>query len=158
MIVIDDIHSSLPELLEFADQQKYYTFQEANYRSGRKDRYRGLRTLNLCGKFWPLQTSIERALNISLACLFFHKHDAQPGEKGFAHQDTYTTAGVVYLRGGPGCGTVIESQTVEFKTNRLVSYAGSILHNPQGFEHDRLVVTFFSNDVLPAELTQIQSA
>lgn len=150
MVIIDDFFTPFSDLLTFANAQDFYAVEDANRKFGQTHRWKGRRSANLFGRAEPLQTAIEAALNVPLHLLYVHKHPAAPEDEGNWHRDNSTTAGVIYLEGGPGCGTEVGDKLIEFRPNRLISYDGSILHRPQGFTHDRMVITFFSRRSLPS--------
>jgi len=150
VVIIDDFFTPFSDLLTFAHDQDFYEVEEANRKFGQTHRWKGRRSANLCGQATVVQTAIEKALHLPILMLFVHKHPAAPEEEGHWHRDNSVTAGVIYLEGGAGCGTEVGESLIEFRPNRLISYDGKILHRPQGFTHDRMVITFFSRRALPS--------
>ena len=138
MIIIEDFVKHLDEVLEFADSLPYYTCEEVPHAG----RFKGLRTLNVADMS-ELTEDIYDAIGRRPMSLYFHKHDGDPDWEPIVHRDQYDHAGVIYLRGGKGCGTEVDGVVHEYKTGKLIQYNGNDLHRPEGFPIDRLVVTFF---------------
>jgi len=155
MIVIDDFLPFYAGFLQRARTFQYYSAEEINKLKNQNFKWSGKRTLPL-GQAAPLLNSfIENRLGIRLERLFLHKHEALPEVQGVLHVDgDFRTAGVIYLQGADGCGTIVDGKTVSFRENRLIVYDAQLLHAPEGFSADRLVITFFSHDPLPAELNK----
>lgn len=153
MFVIDNFLPFYDDVLIRSKLHKYVNAVEYRALTATQDLFRGERTVNLVNIAGRLQQYIENSLHIRLSLLFIHRHPPLPGITGRMHRDEgFQTAGVIYLKGGPGCGTVVEDKLVDFKENRLITYDAKKLHAPEGFTTDRLVITFFSYDTLPETL------
>lgn len=153
MYIVDDFLPYFEETIKREHLFQFYALEDSNKLFNKNERWRGTRTGNIVMHTPGLTNYIEAKLQISLKNLHFHKHDAMPDVTPRLHRDgDFKTAGVIYLRGGPGCGTEVEERVAEFKENRLVTYSAQLMHRPQGFTHPRMVITFFSLDVLPKNL------
>lgn len=153
MYVIDDFLPFYTKVMERLILFRFFTNEESEqiYRAG--DRWKGTRTGNLVEHMPGLTGYIQASLQIKLRYMHIHRHNAMPDVQGQLHTDgDFRTAGVIYLQGGPGCGTEVDGKLVEYRTNRLVTYNAQLEHRPQGFTHPRMVVTFFSRDPLPDNL------
>ncbi|WP_039018666.1 hypothetical protein [Halocynthiibacter namhaensis] len=153
MIVVDNFLPFFDQILERSTQFPYFTCDEENKRDGTTYSWRGQRTPDVIDDMPVLRQYMEETLCIKLDVFSFHKHEPLPDFMPVLHQDgDYKSAGVIYLKGGPGCGTIVDNTVVDFKENRLVTYDGQLLHRPQGFMTDRLILTFFSHESLPDHL------
>ena len=153
MIVVDNFLPFYDRILERSTQFPYFTCDEENEKDGTAYFWRGTRTPDVINEMPILRKFMENQLGIKLDTFSFHKHEPLPDFMPVLHRDgDYRSAGVIYLKGGPGCGTIVDNTVVDFKENRLVSYDGQLLHRPQGFLTDRLILTFFSRERLPDHL------
>ena len=138
MIVIRDFLDNVNELLDFAETTPYY-----DYTHFTGVVFKGLRTPNLV----ELLPEIVDKINIDTGSkpdkLYLHKHKDLKDFKPIPHVDKCTRSGVIHLKGGRGCGTIVEDKLHEYEFNKLIMYDANLLHQPEGFPEDRLVMTFF---------------
>lgn len=144
LIVINDFIPNIDEVTAHADKLTYYSDTELNDGS----RFAGVRTKNVISQFPRIHQSLSETFrDIHFRAFQCHKHRGQP-ERILTHTHTDgqkegSFAGVIYLRGGKGCGTLVGNKLVGFKRNRLVFYNSLIPHRPEGFPVDRMTISFF---------------
>lgn len=133
--------------IDFANQCRFYTHQEHLLKTGRKEGWPGLRTMDLTEELPDLTEKLNKSFNIHVGRLNFYRH---PYEKfkdmgeGEDHIDAaWQFSGVIYLQGSDG--TVIGEQYVPWKFNRCVCFDAHTPHHPTYGSSDRLVITFFSD-------------
>ena len=147
-----EIHDNFLEdpgyYIDFANQCKFFTHEEHRRKTGRKEGWPGLRTLNLTDDLPELVEKLNKSFNIDVGRLNFYRHPYEkfknhPGE-GRDHVDAaWEFSGVIYLQGSDG--TVIGEQHVPFQFNRCVCFDAMTPHHPLFGSSDRLVITFFSD-------------
>ncbi|WP_039018667.1 hypothetical protein [Halocynthiibacter namhaensis] len=151
MIQVDNFLPFYDAIMTRSKHFAYFTDAQEHEMDGPSFQFRGVRTTNLVPMMNVLRHHLEVQLRINLANMYFHKHTPMPDVMPRLHRDGgFQTAGVIYLTGGPGCGTFVDEQLVEFKENRLTCYSSQTLHRPEGFPMDRMVLTFFSYDEPPS--------
>lgn len=137
-IVIHDFLDNLDEVLELADSVPYY-----DYTHHRPSVFKGVRSLNIINLCEDLKDKIAEATGQTPKLIFFHKHENLEHFQPIPHTDKVSYAGVIYLRGDSGCGTIVNNDLYTYECNKLIAYDGNIPHQPEGFPCDRLVITFF---------------
>jgi len=138
MIVIRDFLDNVNELLDFAETTPYY-----DYTHFTGVVFKGLRTPNLVELFPEIVNKINVETGSKPERLYLHKHENLKDFKPIPHVDKSIKSGVIYLKGSQGCGTIVEDKLQEYEFNKLIMYDANLLHQPEGFPEDRLVMTFF---------------
>ena len=138
---IDNLDGHFHAVKAHVDKLKYYSDTELNDGT----RFAGRRTQNVIGQFPRINQQLSETFRdvewLKIQC---HKHTGNPDRVlTHMHKDEFHYAGVIYLRGGQGCGTVVGDNVIGFKQNRLVFYDAQIPHRPQGFPVDRMTISFF---------------
>ena len=138
MIVIRNFLDDPDEVLDFSETIPYYDYTKFS-----SVRFKGLRSENLCDIFPEIIEKIKEETDYEPEQLYLHKHENLKDFEPVPHTDESTTSGVIYLKGGKGCGTIVENRLQEYEFNKLIMYDADLLHQPEGFPEDRLVMTFF---------------
>ena len=138
MIVIHNFLDDPNEVLDFSETIPYYDYTKFS-----DVRFTGFRSLNLCDIFPEIVEKIKEETDYEPEQLYLHKHENLKDFKPVPHTDESTTSGVIYLKGSKGCGTIVENRLQEYEFNKLIMYDADLLHQPEGFPEDRLVMTFF---------------
>ena len=138
MIVIRDFLDNVDEVLDFAETTPYHDY---TYFTGVV--FKGLRTPNLVELLPEIVDKINVETGSKPERLYLHKHENLKDFKPIPHVDKSIKSGVIYLKGGQGCGTIVEDKLQEYEFNKLIMYDANLLHQPEGFPEDRLVMTFF---------------
>ena len=136
--VIRDFLDDVDDVLEFADTLLYH---HCNYFIG--VRFAGLRSDNVIELCPDIKEKIHKETGYEPKLIYFHKHENLEHFKPIPHVDKVKHAGVIYLRGGFGCGTIVDNELHIYGRNKLICYEADRLHQPEGFSEDRLVITFF---------------
>lgn len=137
-IVIHNFLDNVEEILDLADSVPYY-----DYTHHPPARFMGERSQNIVNMCWELRENISKKTGKTPRGIFFHKHKNLIGFHTRPHTDATKYAGVIYLRGEQGCGTIVGNKLYTYEHNKLICYQGDIPHRPEGFPCDRLVITFF---------------
>lgn len=143
MQIIDDFLSEkeFEQIVAIGDNLRYY----GDFELGDHSQFLGLRTKNCIRELYntKLPAKLSQITGHNIASFQYHKISKRPKTHSFRHQDGSDIAGVIYLRGAEGSGTVIGEETCEFKINRCVWYNAKVWHMPQGYTADRLTLSFF---------------
>ena len=137
MIVIQNFLDNVDEVLDFAETTEYFDTKHFPGTS-----FNGTRTENLCEKFPNIVNKIDIETGHKPERLYIHKH-FNVKTTPIRHIDNAKKGGVIFLKGGEGCGTIVDNQLYEYELNKLIMYDSHLLHSPEGFPEDRLVMTFF---------------
>jgi len=138
MIVIRNFLDDPDEVLDFSETIPYYDYTKFS-----DVRFTGFRSLNLCDIFPEIIEKIKEETDYEPEQLYLHKHENLQDFKPVPHKDICSQSGVIYLKGGKGCGTIVENRLQEYEFNKLIMYDADLLHQPEGYPEDRLVMTFF---------------
>ena len=137
MIVIQNFLDNVDEVLDFAETTKYF---DTTHFPGTG--FNGTRTENLCEIFPNIVNKIHIETGHKPDRLYIHKHFNEKTPP-IRHFDNAKKGGVIFLKGGEGCGTIVDNQLYEYEFNKLIMYDSHLFHSPEGFPEDRLVMTFF---------------
>lgn len=136
--VIHDFLDDIDDVLEFADTLVYH---HCSYFL--KVRFAGFRSDNIIRLYPEIKEKISKETGYEPKQIYFHKHEKLKDFKPIPHTDDADYAGVIYLRGGAGCGTIVDNELYIYECNKLICYDAKLLHQPEGFPENRLVITFF---------------
>lgn len=136
--VIHDFLDDIDDILEFADTLSYHP---CTYFSNVK--FAGLRSDDIIELVPEIKEKIHRETGCEPKQIYFHKHENLENFQPVPHIDAVNEAGVIHLRGGFGCGTIVDNELHIYESNKLLCYDAKLLHQPEGFPEDRLVITFF---------------
>jgi len=137
MIVIQNFLDNIDEVLDFAETTEYFDTKHFPGTS-----FNGTRTENLCEKFPNIVNKIDIETGHKPERLYIHKH-FNVKTPPIRHIDNAKRGGVIFLKGGEGCGTIVDNQLYKYEFNKLIMYDSHLFHSPEGFPEDRLVMTFF---------------
>ena len=163
IIIIEDVFSSPNEITRLAKSQHFYSLDNHPIDAGTNITWSGTKSLNLntiLSKplYENIINQIISKLNFSVdikntVSLFHSFNENNISNKSWFHTDNTTMGGVVYLnnvypQNPMQHGTMIGSNIVPYKYNKLVLYPSKYIHRPMnGFgktlDESRITLNFF---------------